>query len=655
MGQQRQDVLLKAKEEHNHGEPWSVDQLETIPHLHHIARSVRAAISATNKNLRETEHQNNMRYQNFISLLNNDIVFRLLVTNQYYLLAKLFEDPYDEIRLAKLIDRIQHHERRKHQVKGEWEAAAALKTNISIPQYRKEDNEYLFQWTHPDPNLSNIEKWQHYEQEIQRITFHFHVQKARIYHESCNSHIDRVGNLLNVLRQNEPEYREEIKKLEVLHKELTAKSQAIKSKPLYKPDGSYDLEAAETQATELKVLNDKVSENLDDILGNYNATHPVIGRFKLQHDRDKLKLKNQIREVTSEFVAQTESIKLHQQEVYVASKQEALDSLDKIIQYVKSYETDEQLEDEQNASINKLKMCRQSLAETDDLDSMRQILQVSKEELIKLKDIIPAAAYSEIQSELAVLEKMVIRPGNQLQNISLDRLNPSQAEYQENNNPPSYEEAISPPIYQVHELPPPYEVVEPPVYQEIAGQRMNIEPSAPPMPDNEVQPDQRMDIEPSAPPMLDNEFQPEQRTDIEPSAPSMLDNEVQHEQPERLAASVRSVSQVGMFAPASQDLKQRLIAMKLISSKVDKIINAEPLVVDNQNSAQLQEVAQIFKAQIIQIKKYSNYQEVPNEMKQSFSENLKKLADLDKLFNSFNVKYASLFKPEEVAEHQNRI
>ena len=611
MGLQRQDVLLKAKEEHNHGEPWSVDQLEKIPHLHHIARSVRAAISASNKNLRETEHQNNMKYQNFISLLNNDIVFRLLVTNQYYLLAKLFEDPYDEIRLAKLIDRIQHHEKRKHQVKGEWDAAAALKTNISIPQYRKEDNEYLFQWTHPDPNLSNIEKWQHYEQEIQRITFHFHVQKARIYHDSCNSHIDRVGNLLNVLRQNEPEYRDEIKKLEVLHKELTVKSQAIKSKPLYKPDGSYDLEAAETQATELKVLNDKVSENLDDILGNYNATHPVIGRFKLQHDRDKLKLKNQIREVTSEFVAQTESIKLHQQEVYVVSKQEALDSLDRIILDIKSFKTG--LKDEKNASLDKLKMCRQSLAETDDLDSRQQILQVTKEELIKLKDIISVASYSKIQSELAVLEKMVIRSGNQSQNVSLDRLNASHAEYQENNNPPSYEEAISPPIYQVHELPPSYEVIEPPAYQEVAEQRMDIEPSAPPMPDNEIQPVQRQ------------------------------------EQPDRLAASARSVIQVGMFAPASQDLKQRLIAMKLMSSGAEKVINAESS--DNQ----AKNIAREFKGQLIQIKSYSTYQEAPENIKKSFVENLKKLGEFDEKFKDYNEKYSPLFESEERADKQSVI
>lgn len=88
------DLLINAfhsKEIHYPSEPWSLDQIEKIPHLHPLAKEIRNALSTTNKYRKDINFQNKLNYEHFISLLNNDLVFRLKVTRQYYLLSQLFE------------------------------------------------------------------------------------------------------------------------------------------------------------------------------------------------------------------------------------------------------------------------------------------------------------------------------------------------------------------------------------------------------------------------------------------------------------------------------------------------------------------------------------------------------------------------------------
>lgn len=66
-----------------YGEPFSMEELEKIPHLHLLAKGIRDALQYANKYVRDIELQNKHDYEQFVALLHHDLIFHLKITQNY--------------------------------------------------------------------------------------------------------------------------------------------------------------------------------------------------------------------------------------------------------------------------------------------------------------------------------------------------------------------------------------------------------------------------------------------------------------------------------------------------------------------------------------------------------------------------------------------
>lgn len=402
---------VQVREIHYPGEPWSVNELDHIPHLHHIAKCIRDRIHATNKTLRDINLQNKQEYDNFFALFNSDLVFRLTITKEYHLLLSLFKNPNEKTRLIKFLKAVQAKKWENHQ-KQQHTTSTIIKMNASsIPIY-SESNQRLFLWTHPDPNLSNIEKWQHYEKELERITFNYHTQRTQLYRNACDYDTTVIDDIVIELRRsNKVENRQIIAQLESINRQFILRKQEIMNMPLYKPDGSYDLNAAKQQDEAMGALNKKTTESVESVFRHYGNGNTKINQLHAAHKLKQSSLGRDLRWIDKTYQEEASQLKAHIQASYSVSKKEVHEHLQDIIQTVKEINVST-LNNEQKEIcshlVNQLNGYKEKLNNTDNFKEMQLVLGQINNEINKIGDDLPQTAMRQIKVKSDALEKMVI-------------------------------------------------------------------------------------------------------------------------------------------------------------------------------------------------------------------------------------------------------
>ncbi len=403
-----------SREIHYPGEPWSVDQLEKIPHLHSVATSVREAISATNKYLRDVDFQNKLIYENHIALLNSDLLYRLKVTQQFHLLLQLFKDPGEKARWIQFLEEERAKERENYQ-KQQQDVPVLVKASTSNLPIYAESNHSMYLWTHPVPNLSNVEKWQHYEKELQRITFDYHVQRIHIRNNLLQTDTDCVDNLLILLRRTEPQDLRVIRELEVIKTDVEIRKQEIMNIPLYLPDGTFNLHAAKQQDEKMELLENEFSLRLDGIFNDLGDANKAIKELRLERTEKKEIDVEQLRLIDRVFQEQSSQLMIHIKAARAVTKQEVDERLKAIIQTIKSIDCSA-LDDEQNDqrvdAVKKLENLKEVLKNTEDFGQMRQLLVKSTNEIEKIITILPEESIRQLKVEANTLKKMVVTPSS---------------------------------------------------------------------------------------------------------------------------------------------------------------------------------------------------------------------------------------------------
>lgn len=551
-----------------------MEELEHIPHFHYFAKKIRDGLEITNKSLREIAFENKKNYENFMALFNSDLVFRIKFTHEYYLLADLFDDPKEKAIFMRLLEELRV-QKRDYRQRLQTVEPIIIKTKAN--SLSLESTAPRFDWTHPDSGLSNYEKWQHYESELQRITFDYNLQKIRVRNNSLLAESDCISRLIAQLSQDEPKNREMIAKLKAVQNDMETRKQQIMGIPTHKQDGSVDLKKVAEQEAQMERLQNDVFSRVDGLLSALGNENAVINEIRAEHEALKEEYAEEIRDIEQVFLVQKEELTLH------LEKAKALHLVDEIIRNASSSQVDENQRDNHEKSIQTLENHKNRLTATNDPVQIQTILQECKDELAKVKSLLQDSVDVINPPDEEVLAKKV-----------------------EQENP----EARIPEV-----------VVE--------------------QPRDEVKPEHEAVLDPkeerSHDEILLNHMVPDQ-----PQKPIHFDEEVAVRREEQLR--FRKELREG-FSP---ELKLREDALRDISKKIENIIN------DEDSTPESQDLAEAIKVQLMNIKEYTDYQEVPDDLKISFASNLEELGETDGALAKLRDKYADLFKPSEEPSLQIR-
>lgn len=285
---------MENKEIHHFGEPWSLKTLENIPHLHFMAILIREVLHSI-KTLRDIDQQNKAAYEQFIDLCNNDIVFFLKITQQYYLLNKLFENVgITQEKWVHFLDDLRHHYQQQINQNNQF-VPKGPSVDRPIPPVSYVPPT-IFAWNEADPAWSNFQKWQHYENELKRITNIYHQQKATLYQETVEKDLDMLDGVLDKLKEGSPEYDD----VSALKKACENKKKELLSRNLYNSDGQLDPGAVDKFQKDWFRANRDLSEGLKHCCHKYKGNKIFDDAYAEHQDRHE-NLKAKISKLDVEF------------------------------------------------------------------------------------------------------------------------------------------------------------------------------------------------------------------------------------------------------------------------------------------------------------------------------------------------------------------
>lgn len=625
---------------HHPGEPWSVDKMEHIPHLHHIAKKIREELSATNKTLRDIDLQNQQQYDSFIERFNNDLIFRLIITRDYYQLSILFKDPRSSTRWTKFLDETNAFQKRQHQ-KHHLQLQELHKITTIAPTAQQLSYHALLSWTHPDPSLSNIQKWQHYSQQLQQITFNYHVQRAQIHQNSLNAGMNRIDNVLAHLMLADGEgYRMGVAHFEALKSNHSRSAKAVIDIPLYKSDGSFDLEAAKRQEKEMEALNIAMDVSLDSFFKTYGNKNPVINMLQTKHESAKATTAGNLNALYKAFDEQSSELKTHVKRCCAASKKEIDGYLSAVINLMENVDI-MALDDRQRGRFanleQKIQGHREALKTIVDFDKIQSILAQSTQEITQIMDILPDGVKQRVQLVSAELAKMMTIeaptqraeslashvesavPAFEKSSVHEDSESMAQA-------PKEHSDAVAQPVQLDSEISESAVIVVP-------IQEANNQPKIP------VEP--TIEAVPVAPVPA-----PAPRHEVMPAAisPSIIDMQ------RDIKAALRE-SRGGQ--PSNTGKKMVDTQLDFILGGINRAEKRKPFTEEEQ------ELIQAIKEKINNIKSFENYQEIPPEVSTALSElseNLKELGEQCQRLSPLKAKLDQITSsPESTAQNESSI
>lgn len=391
-------------------ESLSLEEIEGMPLLKPIAEACRKRFAA-NKIPRDIELQNQQEYNAFIAAC-KDIVFLLTVSNQYYLLSKLFQSPDLKVKWLRFIEKIREHQNQKNmgeiQIK---KTPANLASNY--------ESKSSFNWTHPDPNLSNIGRYIHYQNELQRITYNYHSNTVQIYNNSFNSRLSNLNAVIGILKATVPTDVTAINEVQTIQEDFIAKRQLITDTPVLNSNGNLNLTAATQQRKDLEKLDIDFFHKVQSSLGKLGLNNIKINEILLK-DQDAFRISEaQIKAITDEYNQQKQELMPYLEKERQAALKDANKHLHSIMNDIKMTPTvginKAQIE-AMDADIQNLSRYMDELQETKDSDSMQECLGKCLAEIQKIekiiKPILPADNSKIFDGKINELREMVTASGN---------------------------------------------------------------------------------------------------------------------------------------------------------------------------------------------------------------------------------------------------
>lgn len=394
------------KEVHYFGEPWSLNELERIPHLHFLATSIRETLHA-NKTERDKEFLRKVAYEAFVELCNRDIFFFLKITQQYYLLSKLFEDVLGtKEKWAQFVDELKHH---YHQQQMNQEGQFIAKNPVvdrPLPSVLYVPPS-AFSWNEPDPSWSNFQKWQHYENELKRITQIYHQQKAAIYQEAVEDDIKLIDNVFAKLKEGSPEHVD----VKALKDEFNIRVKELKSRNLYHADGGLDSVAVEQYQRDWIRMHNDMSEGLKRCCRKHPHNKDLQDLF-VEHQARHPGLKAKVNKLDAEFEQARSELSEKLKECRTACKDEVDEKLKEIVQAIEKTDVSELSESEKNNLFelkNVINDQRMQLASSTSSEQSHTILSRISDQLKENAPFLPNSLKDKVQPIAAHLEGLIVR------------------------------------------------------------------------------------------------------------------------------------------------------------------------------------------------------------------------------------------------------
>ncbi len=395
--------------EHNEiqpmGEPWALEELERIPHLHFLASSIREVIHA-NKTIRDREFQNKVAYENFIELCNNDLVFFLKITQQYYLLNKLFEEMSGpKEKWVHFVEDLRHQYQQQQLNQNSQFVAKSPTVDRPAPSVLSVPPS-AFAWNEPDPNWSNLRKWQHYENELKRITTNYHQQKVAVYQQAMDEDIKVMDNLLEQLDKGSPEHQEAL----TIKNDLHQRRREVFSRNLHNAKGELDANKVEQLERDCVMHRKKMQ---DDILRCIHK-FPKNDYFKEARDRlqdNQLLVKAKVNALDVDYERARSELSEKIKECRTSSKKEVNDELKQIADAIDSMDLSELSEVEKDNLVqlkDKLNESRKQLASATSGERYQEVLRDITQSLKELAPLMPASLANKIIPATEHLESMVV-------------------------------------------------------------------------------------------------------------------------------------------------------------------------------------------------------------------------------------------------------
>lgn len=443
------------------GKPLSLQELENAPHLKGLAKAVRDVIHA-NRALRDIDVQNQQEYAQFIAECSN-LVFRLLITKQYYLLSQLFADPDLNAKWATALDEVQQHRQRQQQEL----VAANLKELKSSFETSYKKLETMFPWTYPDANLPLWDQYLHYESELRRITFEFHVGRAAVYSTAADARMEIVDQMINEINGNvinqlpeeernpiEQEINEQYQRILQFKGAMDATTRRLLA------GGRHNLRAAEEQFSAAEGFYNQVSKTIQrlQVIGEGNE------RIEQLVDEDRVvvaQVDMDVQDMQVAFDRQVVELNVHKEKARVVAKEEVGRSLESLI-HIATQADAKNKEEKINLKtpILNLNQLKESFANATEHHELHDLLTRCTEEIDRIERLIdtsksiPDNSINTFKSEAKVLRSMVISSlgVTEAQDISvpLEPMNPSPAEIS-TQNPTALE-----PEDTINNIPPPF-------------------------------------------------------------------------------------------------------------------------------------------------------------------------------------------------------
>ena len=185
----------------------SLEDLEKFSLFHARATAIKESLHAL-KSIREKNSQDKEAYLGLKELMEHDFVSYLIITKQYYLLNQLFEDPDKKASWLALLEEMDYKdERQKRRLRDEWVEFTQAKIKQQLSQIPHSSLTHdPFEWNHPKPYSTELEQWAHYAEELTRITFNYHKQRAELHQRDFEDYFLHLNNVLYHIEGNEQHY-----------------------------------------------------------------------------------------------------------------------------------------------------------------------------------------------------------------------------------------------------------------------------------------------------------------------------------------------------------------------------------------------------------------------------------------------------------------
>lgn len=391
---------LEAIKLHHFQEPWTLEELEQMPHLHSVAQTIRDQLQA-HKTLRDLDLENRMEYEAFLDLCTHNLLFYLKITHQYYLISKLFNEPRLHARWIRHLNHSRHH----HHERLHQQQAALHNTGLSkstTPELLHHSlHPALFGWEHPSSNTSNIGKWQHYEQELHRITDNYRNQRTRVYSQSYEATINQINAMVGVMRNSGRDgNRPAIRELEVIRDQF----RMLRSELLHSPMNS-------VEAT--KSINAAMVGRLEQFFSNYTGSDPEINHLRMEYKTEQTRLARELNELDRSFEEQNRLLTQQIATARLVVKNDLnkwLAAVAKTFNDIKTSESQHVPAEFMQDAIERFEHFQARLRTTDNFDEVQTLLNESREELINIAEVLPEPIKAQLIHQAELLNQPAAQP-----------------------------------------------------------------------------------------------------------------------------------------------------------------------------------------------------------------------------------------------------